>query len=320
MGTVAILEPGYADYAAERAILEPFGHRIVAVPAGEPAHRALPPLDPVAVMVRERTVDAALIGVLPSLRVVARYGVGTDNIDRAAAAARDIAVVNVPDYGAEHEVADHAVGLYVAVARRIVQRDSELRAGAWAVGQAAPVPGHRGATLGLVGFGRIARATARRFRALGFERVLAHDPHLAPAAIIAEGAEPATLAELLAEANAISLHAPLTEETRHLIDAPAIRAMKPMAVLVNVARGGLVDEAALAEALRGGHLLGAGIDVFETEPPAPDTPLLHAPRTVLTDHAGWYSEQSVEILQRRAAEAVARVLAGIDTSKQKDIA
>lgn len=308
--TVVVLEPGYADYAVERAAIAPFGARLAVVRPDDDAAAACSALDPVALMVRERAVPAALMALCPNLRLVVRYGVGVDNIDVEAARAARIAVANVPDYGTEHEVADHAVALYLAVARRIVQRDSAVRAGAWELGQAALVPGHRGATLGLVGFGRIGRATWRRFRALGFGRALVHDPALDAATALQAGVTVTDLDRLCAEADAISLHVPLTPETRHMIDARRIALMRRTAVVVNVARGGIVDEAALAAALNDGRLFGAGIDVFETEPPPPGHPLRHTPNTVLTDHAGWYSEQSVRALQDGAAAEVVRVLGG----------
>lgn len=308
---VAVLEPGYADYATERSLLSAQGVEVVAVPESEAAAPALRRLEPEAVLLRERPFGAEEIAAAPGLRGVVRYGVGVDNIDLDGARAAGIPVANVPDYGAEHEVSDHAVALYLAVNRRIPARDAELRAGRWGVGQAAPIPGRREAVLGLVGYGRIARAAAAKFRALGFARVLAHDPGVSDAALRAEGVTPADPDTLCAEADVISLHAPLLPETHHLVDARRIALMKPTTILINVARGGLVDEPALAAALIEGRIFGAGIDVFEAEPPDPATsPLFHAPNTVLTDHGAWYSEASVARLQTLAAQEVARVLSG----------
>ncbi|GMG85423.1 C-terminal binding protein [Paralimibaculum aggregatum] len=307
---VALLEPGYADHAAERAAIAPLGLALLPVPAAADAAAVLAGREVRAILVRERRVDARLMDACPGLRCVQRYGVGVDNVDLPAATARRIAVCNIPDYGAAQEVSDHAVALYLAVARRIVSRDGEVRRGIWGVDQAQPVPGHRGAVLGLVGFGRIARAAWARFRALGFARALVSDPALGAAEAAAHGVEPAPLERIFAEADAVSLHAPLTAATRHIVDAAMLARMKPTAVLVNASRGGLIDEPALAAALHEGRLFGAGIDVFETEPPAPDNPLLGAPNTVLTDHAGWYSEASVRALQQHAAEGLRRALSG----------
>lgn len=307
---IAVLEPGYADYATETAVLASLGARIERVTAEEDAVPRLQELDPAAITVRERAVGAAEIGACPNLKIVVRYGVGVDNIDMEAARARRIPVANIPDYGAEIEVSEHALALYLAAQRRIVSRDAEVRRGEWGVGQAARIPSREGAALGLIGCGRIGLAAARRFRAVGFARTLAYDPFLDPAAAAAAGIEPCGLDELCREADVVSLHAPLTEATRHILDARRIALLKPTAIVVNVSRGGLVDEAALARALREGRIHAAGIDVFEREPPGPDNPLFAAPNAILTDHAAWYSERSVGVLQRKAAEEVARVLAG----------
>jgi len=308
--TVAILEPGYADYGTEAACLEPFGVRIVPIGAGEDAVPSLRALDPVAIMVRERTVGQPEMDACPNLKVVVRYGVGVDNIDIGLAAARGIHVANVADYGAENEVSDHALALYLAVQRRITTRDAEVRAGHWGIGQRAIIPNRENAVLGLIGCGRIGLATARKFRAFGFTRILGHDPSLSKPAAIELGIEPATIESICAEADVISLHAPLTPATHHVLNADRISLMRPEAIVINVSRGGLVDEAALSAALSQGRLFGAGIDVFETEPVSPDNPLLSAPNTIVSDHAAWYSERSVAVLQRSAAEEVARVLNG----------
>ncbi len=307
---VCVAEPGYADYVLERAILAPLGARVEAIAPEADLPSAIAACDPAALLVRERAIDAAVLGAAPSLRAVVRYGVGVDNIDLEAARARGIHVANVPDYGAEHEVSELAVALYLAVSRRLLARDASVRAGRWGVGQAEPIPGRRDATLGLIGFGKIARKAATKFRALGFSRILASDPALTPTEAAAHEVEIATPDALCAAADLVSLHLPLTPETHHIIDRRRLALMSAATILVNVSRGGLVDELALAEALSAGRLYGAGLDVFETEPPAADHTLFAAPNLVLSDHAAWYSETAVEILQRKAAEEVLRVLSG----------
>lgn len=307
---VAVLEPGYADYASERDALAFCAARVVPVGAGEDALARVTALSPQALLVRERQVDERLLAACPQLKVVVRYGVGVDNIDLDGARRRKVAVANVPDYGAEQEVSDHAVALYLAVARRVVSRDRQVRQGQWGIGQREIVHGHRRATLGVIGYGRIARQTVARFRALGFARVLACDPHLPPGQAGDEGVVGCDADTVCAEADVVTLHAPLNAGSRHILDARRIALMKPSAIVVNVSRGGLIDEPALAAALREGRVFGAGLDVFEHEPPAPDHPLLHTPNTVLSDHTAWYSEASVAALQRLAAEEVARVFRG----------
>lgn len=310
MPVAAVLEPGYADYSTERAALRPFGADILAVAKDQDAVSALKDRNVFAMLVRERRIDRAFYEDFPSLRLIVRYGVGVDNVDLKRASERGIYVANIPDYGAENEVSDHAVALYLAVARRVVSRDAEVRAGAWGIAQAKPVPGHRGATLGLIGFGRIARAACARFRALGFSRVLVSDPHLAAETAAEWNVEHVDVDCLCREADVVSLHTPLTAETRHILNADRIASMKRDAIVLNVSRGGLIDEAALADALISGGLFGAGLDVFEQEPPAPTNPLFKAPNTVLSDHCGWYSEASVRELQTKAGEEMARVLSG----------
>ncbi|OCW58393.1 C-terminal binding protein [Hoeflea olei] len=307
---VAVLEPGYADYGIEKSVLSGHGLNVVPVAPLEDAASALKAINPLGVMVRERTVTSGLMEACPELKVIVRYGVGIDNIDLDAAAKRRIYVANVPDYGAETEVSEHALALYLAVQRRIPGRDREVRAGQWGIGQSAPVPSRENAVLGLIGCGRIGLATARKFRALGFARVLVFDPYLDADKAAAEGLELTELETLCRLADVVSVHAPLTPQTHRILGARLFALMKPTTIVVNVSRGGLVDEPALAEALAEGRIFGAGIDVFEEEPVRPDHPLLRTPNTVLSDHTAWYSERSVAVLQRNAATEISRVLSG----------
>jgi D-3-phosphoglycerate dehydrogenase len=182
-----------------------------------------------------------------------------------------------------------------------------VRAGAWGVGAHEPIARLAGSTLGLIGFGRIAEALWRKTAGLGFDATLVHDP---VRTTFPDGVRPVDLDTLLTQADVISLHAPLTDATRHLIDADRLARVRPGAVLVNTARGGLVDEAALLAALDAGRLRGAGLDVFEEEPLPADHPLRDRAQVVLTDHTGWYSDASLDELQRGAATEAARVLRG----------
>ncbi|WFE89418.1 C-terminal binding protein [Roseibium porphyridii] len=307
----AVLEPGYADYKLEQEAIEPFGAKVLPVSPNQDAVSALSNKNVFAVLIRERRIDPALYDDFPSLKLILRYGVGVDNVNLKKATERGIYIANIPDYGAENEVSDHALALYLAVARRIVTRDAEVRKGLWGIGQKHPVPGHRGATLGLIGFGRIARAACQRFRALGFSRVIVSDPNLDEATRQDWDVERHDPDSLCREADVVSLHTPLTPDTRNIIDAKRIAMMKPQTILLNVSRGGLIDENALAEALHARRIFGAGIDVFQVEPPSADNPLLGAPNAVLSDHCGWYSEASVSELQRRAGAELARVLRGL---------
>lgn len=216
----------------------------------------------------------------PSLRIIARYGVGYDMVDVAAATRHGVTVAMA--YGGGHEaVADGAVALMLAAAHRLIPKHKSIEAGLWG---SSFHPGLWKKTLGLVGMGRIGGAVARRCRG-GFDmRVLVFDPALSEKDAAAAGVVPADLDTVLAESDFVSLHAPIVEATRNLINADRLRRMKPTCVLVNTARGGLVDEAALAEALEEGRLWGAGLDVFQSEPPV-GSPLLGLDRVVLSPHA-----------------------------------
>lgn len=305
---VVIVDDGYDRYDIERDMLAPLGAEVVLLPCrGDAAAVAAVVVDADAVMVRESPIDAGAIRGMQRCKVIVRYGVGVDNIDRAAARECRIAVANVPDYGASEDVATHAVALLLAVARRIVTRDRDVRRGSWNVSRAEPMHRLAGATLGMIGCGRIGRSFAAKMRGMGVARVLVHDPQLGS---WPEGIAAAEIDEICRAADFVSLHAPLTAQTRHVIDARRLALMKPTAILINTARGGLVDEAALARALRERRIFGAGLDVLEREPPPADDPLLGLDGVVLSDHTGWYSEQAVESLQSQAAAEVARVLRG----------
>ena len=237
------------------------------------------------------------------LRVIARVGVGVDSIDLDAASERGVQVATTPGAN-EHAVADHAVGLMLAVLRRITQLDRDVRAGGWhRTGLFTPRQ-LTGATVGLVGYGHIGRRVAARLRGFDVE-LLIHDPAL-PAG---RGDTSIALDDLLRRSDVVSLHCPLTASTRHLIDARALGLMRPEAVLVNTSRGGVVDEDALVAALSAGAIAGAALDVFEGEPPA-GSPLLELDNVVVSPHNAGLSTSSVAEMTRRATQAVLDVAAG----------
>lgn len=303
---VVALDDGYAAYDQEEALLGGAGARFAVRPCRGDARAAAAAVhDADVVLVRESPVSREVIAAMTRCRAVIRYGIGVDNIDQPAASARRIMVANVPDYGID-EVSTQAVALALAVARRVRLHDGEVRAGRWSTGVLEPMYRLRGRTLGLIGYGRIARMTHEKLAGFGFGRVLVHDP----LAELPAGVEAAGVDRICAEADLVTLHAPLNAATHHLIDARRLALMRPTAILVNTARGGLVDLDALHAALCAGRLLGAGLDVFETEPPDPAHPLFALPQVVVTNHIGWYSEESMRELQRKAAEEALRVLRG----------
>jgi D-3-phosphoglycerate dehydrogenase len=262
-----------------------------------------------ALMVVAEPVTARVISELHGLRVITRFGAGLDNVNVEAATRAGVQVTYVPGASVE-EVSDHTIAMIFSLARGLPVLDASVRAGEWAMpADMPPLRRLRGQTLGIVGVGRIGGAVARKARALGLEAV-AFDPYASAASLAEAGIEPLPLDDLLGRADHVSVHTPLTPETRHLIGAREIAVMKPTATLVNVARGGVVDQAALAEALAAGHLRGAGIDVQEEEPPSCDEPLRRLPNVILTPHAAHYSQESMDDLRRSAIEDVAAVLDG----------
>lgn len=263
-------------------------------------------------VVRSATkVRGDLLERASGLRVVGRAGVGVDNIDLEACTARGIAVCNAPA-GNTISAAELTMALMLATVRRVGEAGASLRSGAWARARFQGVE-LRGRTLGLVGAGRIGGAVAYRARAFGMH-VVAYDPYLSDERAEEMGARRASLPEVLAQADVLSLHVPLTDDTRGMIGADAIARMKEGSYLINVARGGLVDEAALAEALTSGHLAGAALDVFEREPLPSESPLRAAPNLVLTPHLGASTAEAQELVATEVAEAVRAALAEGDLS------
>ena len=266
-------------------------------------------------------IGDAVFDRAPKLRIVCRLGVGYDTVDTAAAARRGIPVCNVPDYGTT-EVADHAIALALALVRGIVPYNEAFRGDpekGWSVRRAPHVARLGELTFGVIGLGRIGGAAALRARAFGMS-VVGYDPHVPSGHELTLGiGRAATLAELLAAADVVSVHCLLNDETRHMIDAEAVAAMKPGAVVVNTARGGVVDLDALYDGLKSGRVGAAGLDVFETEPPPADHPLIAAWRTreawlegrcVVTPHAAFYSPTAIRTMRESAARTCCDYLEG----------
>ncbi|HYD16198.1 MAG TPA: phosphoglycerate dehydrogenase [Hyphomicrobium sp.] len=258
-----------------------------------------------ALIVRSKTrVTAPIIAAATALKVIGRAGIGVDNIDVAAATERGIVVFNTPDANAT-TTAELTVAHLLSLSRHLPQADRSVRSGAW---QPARYVGAElaGKTIGIIGFGTIGRLVAVRCAGLKM-RVVAYDPFVAQEIMAQSAAEPIDLDALLAEADYVTLHCPLIDKTRNLIDASRIARMKPGARLINCARGGLVDEAALVSALKGGHLAGAALDVFAEEPPK-GSPLLELDSVVLTPHLGASTEEAQQAVSVRIAEDIAHFL------------
>jgi D-3-phosphoglycerate dehydrogenase len=251
---------------------------------------------------------AAIAALAPGAAVV-RYGIGFDNIDIAAANDQGVPTGYVPDYCLD-EVADHTTALILMHLRKIVPLDASLRRGEWAaVKIAKPLPAYADTTIGFLGLGQIGRSVLKRLAPSGFRFIVA-DPMLNAATAESLNVRRVSPDDLITQADVLSLHAPATAETTGFINADRLARMKPNAVIINTARGALIDEAALADALKAGTIAGAALDVFGTEPLPSNSPLRDAPNLTLTPHAAWYSEQAITRLQQFVADDIAAHLAG----------
>ena len=305
---VVVVDSTFPAYDIERAIFEPLGVTFEVHDAKTPEAVLRVARDADVLMVGWAPVTREVIEGLERCRGIVRYGVGYEIIDVEAAAERGIPVANVPDYCTD-EVADQALAFILTLARKLHLVRAQLRAGTWQGAPLRPIHELRSLRLGLLGIGRIGRAVIERARPFGFT-IQAHDPFADEGVFEELGILQVDHATLLDTSDVLSLHVPLTPTTRRVIDAAALARMPKGAMLVNVSRGGLVDEAALADALRAGHLSGAALDVFEREPVATDSPLLGIDAFIGTSHYAWYSEEAFERLQRFAALEVVRLLQG----------
>jgi D-3-phosphoglycerate dehydrogenase len=298
---VAILESIFGNADIERAALEPRGYEVSyhhahtedeVIEAGKGA---------CGLLLETARITPRIYDALPEVRVVSRYGVGYDTIDVAAATARNVAVMNVPDYCMD-EVAEHAIALMFALSRGVVAHDNVLRQGGWLTSRAG-VRVLAGRTFGIVGFGRIGKAIAWRAAALGMN-VMIYDPVPVPLPGL-RATFVNSLQDLLPQVDVLTLHVPLNSSTRGLIGAAEFALMKRDAILVNTARGAVVDPVALIDALNRGLISGAAADVHAVEPIPADSPLFTTPNLILTPHIAWYSPESQIRMRRFVAENVA---------------
>ncbi len=306
--TVVVTDAVSPSLDIERSVLGAVGAHLMTLQATREDELLEAVEDADGLLVCYAPVTQRVIERASRCRVIARYGIGVDNVDLQAAAARGIVVTNVPDYCIE-EVSDHALALILACARRVVHLDRLVHTGRWDPKDALPIRRLQGQVLGLVGFGKIPRRVAAKAAGVGLLPVT-FDPFVDAATCAAHGAKKVDLSTLLTEADFVSVHAPLTAQTRGLIGDAELRRMKPTAFLINTARGPVVREAALVKALQAGWIAGAALDVVETEPLPPTHPLMTLPQVLLTPHVAFYSQESMQELQRKAAEEVARVLTG----------
>jgi D-3-phosphoglycerate dehydrogenase len=307
---IVITDHRFPDIDQEQRAVEAAGGTLVAGQAVNEDEVAELCRDADAVLNVRAPVTRRAIAAMERCRVIVRYGIGVDSIDIPAATERGIMVANVPDYCLD-EVSDHALALLLMLSRQIIPSVALAREGTWSVSQMPPVQRLRGQTCGLFGCGRIGSLLAGKVSALGM-KVMVHDPYLSADRAREMNAELVTFDELLARADFVSLHAPLTDETRHVFGAAAFAKMKTTAAIINTARGGLIDEATLLAALDAGQLYGAGLDVMESETTVTPvrTALVNHPRIIATAHTAWLSQQARQTLQLRAIEQALACLRG----------
>ncbi|GIL29435.1 C-terminal binding protein [Actinocatenispora comari] len=312
--TVVVADHDFGEVDIERGIIERAGFRLVAADCKTEDDVIAAARNADAVFAQYATVGARAIAAFTRCRVIARYGTGVDIVDVDAATRHGILVTNVPNDWCRDEVADHAMALLLAAARRIGTYDRATRAGVWRWQSGEPIHRMQGRLIGLLSFGAIAQAIAVRARAFGMG-VIAHDPYLAPAEITAHGATPVSFDELLDQSDYLVVQAPLTDQTRHLIGEPELRRMKSTLILVNTGRGPIVRDHALYRALSEGWIAGAGLDDIEEEPGkqrdwSPSNPLFGLDNVIVTPHAAYYSEEAMRTVREFAAHEVVRVLTG----------
>ena len=312
--TAVIADYDYDDDSVEREIVEAAGFRLVAAHSKSEEEVIEVARDASAIFCQYAPISARVIEALARCHVIARYGTGVDIVDVEAATRHHVLVTNVPNDWCEGEVADHALALMLSVARKIGTYDRATRKGVWRWQTGRPIHRLQGATLGLLSFGAIAQAVARRGAGFGM-RVIASDPFQDPAVIAEHGAASVSFDELVEHADYLVIQAPLTPQTRGLFGEDVLRRMKPTSMLINTARGPIVPDQALYRALSEGWIAGAGVDDIEEEPAKvadwkPTNPLFSLENIVITPHAAYYSEESIHFVRDFAAREVVRVLRG----------
>src|SRR5436190_5614125 len=304
---VAVADSVFPNLDPAREVLSSIGAEIQLSP--EPTADAIMKLakDADGVLVTYAKITADMIEQMTKCRIISRFGIGVDNVDIPVATEKGIVVTKVPDYCID-EVSDHAMALLLSAVRKIPMGTEQVHSGTWKMPNFVPIHRLRGSVLGLAGFGRIPQLVAPKAQAFGM-KVIAYDPYLPKDVFAKAGVEPVDFPTLLKRSDYISVHSPLTPETKGLFNAEAFKQMKKGSYIVNTARGPVIDEAALAAAIDSGHIAGAGLDVMTTEPPV-GSPLIGKKNVIITPHTSFYSDESLVELQTKAAQEVASVLTG----------
>lgn len=308
MGFLVIhTDPHHTDFRHEQAELDAIGATLRPLNVTTEAEVAAACRDADALLVTYAKIGTIALAGMPKLKIIVRTGVGYDSLDVPAATERKVMVANVPDYCIS-DLAEHTMALLLTWWRRTAELDRQVRTEGW--GRALkPVYRLEGKTLGILGMGRMGQAVAARARGFGL-KLVGYDPYTPPAAFAAVGVEPVGLESLLRASDIVTIHSLLSAETRGIICQETLRQMKPTAVVVNTARGGLIVTDDLVRALKDGWIAGAALDVTDPEPLPMDHPIRNLPRVLVTPHAAWYSEEAEPELRRRAARTIVEALRG----------
>jgi len=304
---VVITDSDYEDHDIEEKILSSIGADLIKFQCRTEDEVIKYCKDADGLLNQYAPITKRVIENLQKTKIIVRYGVGVDNIDVEAATKKGILVANVI-YDIT-DVADHAVGLILSLIRKIPWADQKVKNNIWNWKNMRPILRLKGKTVGIIGFGRIGRKVAQRLK--GFEvKIIAYDPYASMEVFNKYGVKRVDFENLISEADIITIHTPLTNETRHMIGEKEFKSMKRNAIIVNTSRGGVVDEKALYKALKEKWVAGAGLDVMEKEPPEKDNPILKLDNVIVTPHMAWYSEDSFNEIRKIAAEEIARALTG----------
>lgn len=304
---VVVTDDRYKNYDEEKKVLNEIDAELVVADCKTKEEVLEVCMDADGILCNLAPMPAEVIEKLEKCKIISRYGVGYDNVDVKACTKKGIYLSNVPDYCAE-EVSDQALALLMCCARKVARRDAQVRKGMWNIGSSDPIYRIAGKTFAFMGFGMIGKCLYRKIKGLNFSRIMIFDPYLDENTIKSFGAEKVDFETALKEADFISIHMPLNEKTKSIINREALSLLKKTAIIINTSRGPLIDEEALIDTLKEGKINCAGLDVHNKEPLDKDNPLMYLENCVLTDHVGWYSEESMDELKRKAAENVRDVL------------
>ena len=307
---VVVTDDRFENYDAERSVLSPIGAELVVCDCKSKEEVIDAVKDADGVLLNLHTIKSDEIASMQKCKIISRYGIGYNNVDVDKATERGIWVARVPSYGADEAVSDQAMALLMDCVRKTTAKYNRIQKGEWNLTRDYKIHQIKGSVVGIIGLGNIGSVFARKIAGFNPKEIIAYDPHKSEEVMQKTHVRKTSLEELLKTSDIISIHCPENEETLHLIDSAAFRLMKPTAILINTARGGIVDTNALLDALETQKINSAGFDVFEKDPLPMDSPLRKYEQLIISDHVGYYTEESLSTLKKLAAENIANVLTG----------